>query len=320
MKLRAFTLIELLVVIAIIAILAAILFPVFAQAKEAAKKTVEISNFKQVGVATAMYLSDNDDRFFMSNSGGNASGWGFGPPDTVPGQALYPYQKNTTIWIGMKDSFGENQRIQDECTYMGCTLQNATFDQRMYALGVRSNVGFNYAFFSPWRILQNPYYLGSATVSSSEVNNTSGTLLFASSIWDRDLNSGQPIKGGNWVIETPCWKDANGAFLRPMSQYAAGSGDGTLYSYSRGWAAPTSTVQSDSWLVYGGTWPFWNQTSLKGIQPGLVDGRVVVAMADTSVKSMPVKRLADGCIAYGNASQYGGTVTDKAKFIWDIEE
>jgi prepilin-type N-terminal cleavage/methylation domain-containing protein len=58
---KAFTLIELLVVIAIIAILAAILFPVFAQAKEAAKKTASLSNVKQIGTATMIYAADYDD-------------------------------------------------------------------------------------------------------------------------------------------------------------------------------------------------------------------------------------------------------------------
>jgi len=58
---RAFTLIELLVVIAIIAILAAILFPVFAQAKEAAKKTTCLSNTKQMALGIYMYSNDNDD-------------------------------------------------------------------------------------------------------------------------------------------------------------------------------------------------------------------------------------------------------------------
>ena len=60
---KAFTLIELLVVIAIIAILAAILFPVFAQAKLAAKKAVSISNQKQLGLAVLMYANDYDDMY-----------------------------------------------------------------------------------------------------------------------------------------------------------------------------------------------------------------------------------------------------------------
>ena len=60
---HAFTLIELLVVIAIIAVLAAILFPVFARAKEAAKKTACLSNSRQMGLATRLYMLDFDDRY-----------------------------------------------------------------------------------------------------------------------------------------------------------------------------------------------------------------------------------------------------------------
>lgn len=65
---KAFTLIELLVVIAIIAILAAILFPVFAQAKAAAKSTAALNNVKQMGLAALMYGSDNDDAFPLTYS------------------------------------------------------------------------------------------------------------------------------------------------------------------------------------------------------------------------------------------------------------
>ena len=66
---KAFTLIELLVVIAIIAILAAILFPVFAQAKTAAKQTADISNLKNINMGNQLYLNDNDDTWVLWSSG-----------------------------------------------------------------------------------------------------------------------------------------------------------------------------------------------------------------------------------------------------------
>src|SRR5579871_167166 len=72
---QGFTLIELLVVIAIIAILAAILFPVFAKARENARRTACISNVKQLGLAWMMYVQDYDESFPPSNSPTNSQ-WG----------------------------------------------------------------------------------------------------------------------------------------------------------------------------------------------------------------------------------------------------
>lgn len=72
MNRKAFTLIELLVVIAIIAILAAILFPVFAQAREKARQTQCLSNMKQLGTALIMYAGDNDQCYPTFCPAGNA--------------------------------------------------------------------------------------------------------------------------------------------------------------------------------------------------------------------------------------------------------
>jgi prepilin-type N-terminal cleavage/methylation domain-containing protein/prepilin-type processing-associated H-X9-DG protein len=72
---NAFTLIELLVVIAIIAILAAILFPVFAQARESARQTTCLSNLKQIGLAHMMYLQDYDETF-VPVGGTTEKAWG----------------------------------------------------------------------------------------------------------------------------------------------------------------------------------------------------------------------------------------------------
>ena len=78
---RGFTLIELLVVISIIAVLAAILFPVFAKAKASAKSTVCISNLRQIGAAMTMYMADCDDHFpsCADSSDLNTNSWALTP-------------------------------------------------------------------------------------------------------------------------------------------------------------------------------------------------------------------------------------------------
>lgn len=95
---NAFTLIELLVVIAIIAILAAILFPVFAQAREKARATSCLSNSKQVGLGVMMYVQDYDELFPFSNDFGNPTYLTPGSPIQSGyrywGDAIAPYLKN----------------------------------------------------------------------------------------------------------------------------------------------------------------------------------------------------------------------------------
>ncbi len=96
---KAFTLIELLVVIAIIAILAAILFPVFAQAKEAAKKSSCLSNTKQMATALYLYAQDNEDTLCQTSWEANATytkqvHWTY---------LMQPYIKNWNIFVCPSD-------------------------------------------------------------------------------------------------------------------------------------------------------------------------------------------------------------------------
>ncbi|MHB8635767.1 MAG: prepilin-type N-terminal cleavage/methylation domain-containing protein [Fimbriimonadaceae bacterium] len=106
---RAFTLIELLVVIAIIAILAAILFPVFAQAKLQAKKAVDISNMKQIGLSMMMYMNDNEDTSCQVSWEVNPA-YGPQPPNDLKHYQVHftyllqPYVKNYQIFIAPADS------------------------------------------------------------------------------------------------------------------------------------------------------------------------------------------------------------------------
>ncbi|MEN6304114.1 MAG: DUF1559 domain-containing protein [Armatimonadia bacterium] len=143
MKRRGFTLIELLVVIAIIAILAAILFPVFAKAREKARQTSCLSNGKQIGLAVEQYKSDYDGLYPFSRGTGG----------TWPSNYLAPYMKNLQM--------------------VRCPSRGDWY------YGYSYNINFGYQpglQFSPVRT--GPSYDG---VAESTVNNPAGKIVLTES-------------------------------------------------------------------------------------------------------------------------------------------
>lgn len=143
MKKHAFTLIELLVVIAIIAILAAILFPVFAQAKLAAKKTQALSNMKNLSLAAQIYATDYDDYYHMIRANvptGDVNNWAYGSEDM-----LAPYMKNFQVHSDPVDSYS-----RDDCgTPTGETMSFSWTHYRSDDIRVFGVHAYNHPTWTP---------------------------------------------------------------------------------------------------------------------------------------------------------------------------
>ncbi len=172
---RAFTLIELLVVIAIIAILAAILFPVFARAKVAAKKTASISNLKQIGAALVMYVTDNEG-YPQSSS---PSSWN--PRIRWPDR-LYPYIKSEEIFIAPNaslDIFGKPWAHNPARRYGG--------------------YGYNYQYLGNSRSSANG--LLPFTATDSLIEKPTETIAVADSNGVRRDNGS--VSGGEYTVDPP---------------------------------------------------------------------------------------------------------------------
>lgn len=133
MKRRGFTLIELLVVIAIIAILAAILFPVFAQAREKARAIACLSNEKQIGLALLQYSQDYDEQMVASWYG-LADGWQRDSDATTYYKwmdAIYPYIKSEQVFTCPDDSLSKPYKFRGPNKQYGSyTINNFYYNTR----------------------------------------------------------------------------------------------------------------------------------------------------------------------------------------------
>lgn len=240
-KQSAFTLIELLVVIAIIAILAAILFPVLSQARNAAKKASSISNLKQSALAINMYNTDSDDVYPMSaypSAGGtfdatagvqvlSAGATAFSTYD-----AIQPYMKNLDILKSPGDP---------EAVKWNQIIPALGFVQplpRITTLGY----GINFAVFEDPSVGPN---LGSAdpVVSASSIDESVNTVLFYDAQYVRGASgfagpTGPKIPTGEvtgfytrWIAK---WTAAGGtaSSLTPYTNPSAGGAQGVFGRYN----------------------------------------------------------------------------------------
>ncbi len=169
----AFTLIELLVVIAIIAILAAILFPVFAQAKLAAKKSADLSNTKQIGIAVMLYINDSEDTYPMSvyDTQSNYLVPGSGDVVGTVYDSIMPYMKSAQILISPTNPPG---------------IDFASPPPKMSVLtsvGLRGQGTFTHASYAPnFSLFEDPSLFASTKLVDPSLAGLSISVVNASSL------------------------------------------------------------------------------------------------------------------------------------------
>jgi prepilin-type processing-associated H-X9-DG protein len=284
---------ELLTVLAIIAILAGLLFPVLISAKAVAKRAQCGSNMHQAQLATTMYMDDYDQFFMPVNHRPGA------PPnsrlDRTWVQLILPYTaslpkspKSFSIFTCPAET-----SIRDSA--------DETFDQDLvpgdiysqyYSASMHVTMGYNYLYLAPI-VLKHSQWT-SEPRQLSDITDTSKTLLFVDSIWDRKPD-GSPEGGGSWLVVPPCRYQFTPTAGPPIDSFSA---DGTVFSPYVGW----KISDPRSGHVYGGAWP-WHS------------GRVNLVHADGSVSSMLISKLTAGCNVQDS---WHGRIQDSDQYLWDI--
>ena len=286
---KAFTLIELLVVIAIIAILAAILFPVFAQAKEAAKKTSCLSNAKQITLSAIMYSGDVDDVLVM--------GWNKGDVVLRDNGAVYrswnpwtkciqPYMKNLQILL-CPDNDG-NGFINSA---------NVTARSEIY-----SPYGYNYGYLSNFAGLEaNGSNYIFAPISATAVNRPANTVMFADD------------EGPNYATADHAfvWNIPAGNIIEPPDAYLSDH-----VFFSSGWGNQVDQItQFYHFPGYGGVnFRHAGNAYVKNISP---IGGVNTSFVDGHAKFFKAGGLAAGTNFSPSASGNNVYQVTPSQYLWD---
>jgi len=294
-KASAFTLIELLVVIAIIAILAAILFPVFAQAREKARQTSCLSNNRQVATAFLMYIQDYDETMplaFYEGPDTSAEALKTGLPRYYVGVqfVLQPYFKSWGIF--KCPSAGDDAGIWSPGNAVSWFSNWSRFN----------NYGYNYGYLSHW---------GGACQNADGSYPTSGVALAA--------------------VQSPA---ATVAFVDSELFLPGGLGDdgqsrgwftvNPPNTYQDFWLSPDVCIFSDTGdPATDSTLWNWPTGKTKPIALGNVniphmDGSTV-SFVDGHVKYMKFQALAAGTNFAQGVDPTDIHITDKSQFLWDLE-
>ncbi len=184
---RGFTLIELLVVIAIIAILAAILFPVFARAREKARQTSCLSNVKELALGTLMYAQDYDEMY---------PAWDrdlveFVTSPAYPGRAIMPYVKNLGIYTCPSGGDPPSGMTDDPATWN-------TYHGFHYPGPSRSYAWTDYIFsgLPGTKMARIQYPAGTIMLGdAAHMWGGAGAFIFANSCCDGQGTTGAPLDG-----------------------------------------------------------------------------------------------------------------------------
>lgn len=314
MRKHGFTLIELLVVIAIIAILASILFPVFAQARESARQINCTSRFHQVARAVIMYTGDYDTtqpltQWFASFSGGDNCN------DRILAQLLMPYTKNWVVFRCPSDPDATDSGL-DACRADGETPPTQQCI-REYRWSLKTDLGYNYSYLSPIMGSGGRWFNVAAT--DARIGRSAQTVALVDSLWWRDPASRQPLCGGNWVVMPPCryYRNSAGQLVDSFTivrQTCDGGQATQWYDYAGNscgmggrpacWRLSTATGWY-TWMEFGGTWP-WHRRE-----------RMSVAFADGHTKAYSPSQLAQGCDA---RPQCGGFILNPEEYLWDLDD
>lgn len=289
---RAFTLIELLVVIAIIAILAAILFPVFAQAKMAAKGTASLSNIKQNGTAWMLYAQDHEDTACPV--------WALtpGPLYFTPAGPNVPYSP----WPQLLQSYMKNTDItQDPVTSANPSEGNPPIKQTL-VWAYRPQYGYAFTVWSPINSFQDGLDGRPKPLPLTFSNKPSDTVVFTARKSRKSLDwyTGPGI----------CWMAPTMAAPFCATNGRTGTNpDGVCCLVMR-------------WGVNGcGTGLVPYPTDADGGRTGGVairkTGLGLVAMADGSARYMPPARIAAGTNWHWNIAPSQIRLTDVEQYLWD---